>query len=84
MTVIGCVRTSAGAIPARVVVVASGYTRLPYLPKWPGDFDGPVVHSTDYRNPRPYRGQDVLVVGAGTAAPRSPSIWRREALDGFE
>ena len=62
-----CVRTSAGTIPARVVVVASGYTRVPYLPKWPGAFDGPVVHSADYRNPRPYRGQDVLVVGAGNS-----------------
>ena len=61
------VRTSAGMIPARVVVVASGYTRVPYLPRWPGVFDGPVVHSVDYRNPRPFRGQDVLVVGAGNS-----------------
>ena len=61
------VRTSAGMIPARVVVVASGYTRVPYLPRWPGVFDGPVVHTVDYRNPRPFRGQDVLVVGAGNS-----------------
>jgi putative flavoprotein involved in K+ transport len=50
-----------------VSVVASGYTRVPYLPRWPGAFDGPVVHSADYRNPRPYRGQDVLIIGAGNS-----------------
>ena len=47
--------------------MASGYTRVPYLPRWPGTFDGPMVHSAEYRNPRPYRGQDVLVVGAGNS-----------------
>jgi putative flavoprotein involved in K+ transport len=45
----------------------SGYTRLPHLPRWPGAFDGPVVHSVEYRNPQPYRDQDVLVVGAGNS-----------------
>jgi len=61
------VQTSAGALPARVIVVASGYTRVPTLPRWHGAFDGPLVHSAEYRNPQPYRGQDVLVVGAGNS-----------------
>jgi len=61
------VRTSTGTISARVVVVASGYARVPYLPQWPGSFDGPIVHSVDYRNPKPYRGKDVLVIGAGNS-----------------
>jgi len=61
------IRTSSGTIPARVVVMASGYTRVPYLPRWPGIFDGPMVHSAVYRNPGPYRGQDVLVIGAGNS-----------------
>jgi len=61
------VRTCNGTIPADVVVVASGYTRVPNLPQWPGSFDGPIVHSVDYRNPKPYRGKDVLVVGAGNS-----------------
>jgi putative flavoprotein involved in K+ transport len=61
------VRTNAGTIPARVVVVATGLTRLPHLPRWPGTFDGPVVHSVEYRNPQPYRDQDVLIVGAGNS-----------------
>ena len=62
-----CVQTAAGTVPARVVVVATGDTRVPYLPKWPGAFDGPVVHSAEYRNPRPYRGQDMLIIGAGNS-----------------
>jgi putative flavoprotein involved in K+ transport len=61
------VRTSVGTTPARIVVMASGYTRLPYLPRWPGTFDGRMVHSAEYRNPRPYRGQDVLIIGAGNS-----------------
>jgi putative flavoprotein involved in K+ transport len=61
------VQTSAGAISARVVVVASGYTRVPQLPRWPGAFDGSLVHSAEYRNPKPYRGQEVLVIGAGNS-----------------
>ena len=61
------VRTSAGTIPARIVVVASGYSRVPYLPSWPGTFDGPMVHSAEYHNPRPYRGQDMLIVGVGNS-----------------
>jgi putative flavoprotein involved in K+ transport len=62
-----CVQTTAGVIPARVVVVASGYSRVPYLPRWPGTFDGPLIHSAEYHNPAPYRGQDVLVIGAGNS-----------------
>jgi putative flavoprotein involved in K+ transport len=61
------VRTSAGTIPARIVVVASGFTRVPYLPRWPGTFDGPMVHSAEYRNPRPYRGQNMLIIGVGNS-----------------
>jgi putative flavoprotein involved in K+ transport len=61
------VRTTGGTIPTRLVVVATGYTRLPHLPRWPGTFDGPVVHSVDYRNPQPYHQQDVLIVGAGNS-----------------
>jgi putative flavoprotein involved in K+ transport len=61
------VRTTAGTIPARAVVIATGFTRLPHLPQWPGTFDGPLVHSVDYRNPQPYHDQDVLIVGAGNS-----------------
>jgi putative flavoprotein involved in K+ transport len=59
--------TSAGPIDADVVVVATGATRVPWLPAWPGTFAGPLVHSSVYRDPGPYRDRDVLVVGAGNS-----------------
>jgi putative flavoprotein involved in K+ transport len=61
------VRTSNGDLSARNVVVATGYNNAPLMPAWPGldGFGGEIVHASDYRNPEPYRGRDVLVVGAG-------------------
>ena len=63
-------QTSAGPRLASVVVVATGYSRTPHLPDWPGrdTFPGVLVHSADYREPAPYRGRHVLVVGAGNSA----------------
>jgi putative flavoprotein involved in K+ transport len=64
------VRTSDGDRAADVVVVATGYSRAPHLPDWPGasTFTGRLVHSSDYREPSPYAGRHVLVVGAGNSA----------------
>jgi putative flavoprotein involved in K+ transport len=59
-------RTAAGDIAARHVIVATGYNHTPYLPEW-GPFDGELVHSSAYRDPAPYRGREVLVVGAGNS-----------------
>lgn len=63
------VYTVQGPIAARYVVVATGFNRDPYLPEWPGldTFTGELIHSIDYRNPAPYRGKDVLVVGTGNS-----------------
>ncbi|KQY21301.1 monooxygenase [Cellulomonas sp. Root485] len=49
------------------VVVATGYNHTPVPPQWPGveEFPGELVHASAYRNAEPYRGKDVLVVGAG-------------------
>jgi putative flavoprotein involved in K+ transport len=62
-------RTSDGEIDARHVVVATGYNGEPFVPDWPGrdGFTGELVHSSQYRNPEPFRGKDVLVVGAGNS-----------------
>lgn len=62
-------QTSEGAIVADHVVVATGYNGAPFVPDWPGreTFTGELVHSSQYRNPAPYRGKDVLVVGAGNS-----------------
>jgi putative flavoprotein involved in K+ transport len=60
-------RTSNRDLAARNVVVATGYNNTPLMPGWPGrdGFTGKLVHASDYRNPEPFRGRDVLVVGAG-------------------
>jgi putative flavoprotein involved in K+ transport len=61
--------TAAGPIEAAAVVVATGYNGAPFVPDWPGldGFTGELSHSAQYRNPAPYRGRDVLVVGAGNS-----------------
>jgi putative flavoprotein involved in K+ transport len=62
--------TSAGERTARNVIVATGHERTPQLPDWPGRhrFPGRLLHSAEYRNPREFRGRDVLVVGSGSSA----------------
>ena len=56
-----------GELRAPHVVVATGYNHTPVMPSWPGSdsFSGTLIHGQDYRNPEPYRGKDVLVVGSG-------------------
>jgi putative flavoprotein involved in K+ transport len=62
--------TSLGEIRAAAIVLATGNYCTPTIPPWPGleDFTGELVHSSDFRNAWPYRGRDVLVVGAGNSA----------------
>lgn len=59
-----------GGICAPAVVLATGRYHTPAIPSWPGidGFTGTLVHSVDFRNAWPFRGQDVLVVGAGNSA----------------
>jgi cation diffusion facilitator CzcD-associated flavoprotein CzcO len=61
--------TSHGAFSAPVMVVATGMAETPYRPVWPGsdDYRGLVLHSSEYRNPQPFAGQRVLVVGFGNS-----------------
>jgi cation diffusion facilitator CzcD-associated flavoprotein CzcO len=58
-----------GALSARNVVVATGNTRVPYQPSWPGQesFKGPLMHSSRFRSGESFRGQRVLVVGFGNS-----------------
>ena len=62
-------QTSAGRIRAEEAVVATGFSSVPRLPDWPGgeSFRGELLHSSDYRNPEPFQGRDVLVVGSGNS-----------------
>lgn len=61
--------TSRGTLEASVLVMATGIWSAPVRPAIPGEerFDGPILHSRDYRNPQPFTGQRVLVVGAGNS-----------------
>jgi cation diffusion facilitator CzcD-associated flavoprotein CzcO len=58
---------STGERMAREVIVATGQERSPKMPDWPGKdlFPGRLLHSSEYRNSREFRGKDVLVVGSG-------------------
>ena len=61
------VNTTGGTIEAERVVIATGQSNIPFLPDWPGEFAGDLIHSAAYRNPEPYRGRRVLVVGTGNS-----------------
>ncbi|MFG2714825.1 flavin-containing monooxygenase [Streptomyces goshikiensis] len=54
-------------LAGRAVVVATGFNHTPRLPPWPGrdTYTGTLTHAAAYRNPKPYEGRDVLVVGVG-------------------
>ena len=49
------------------VIVANGHLWDPFVPEYPGDFDGRVLHSGQYRNAADLDGERVLVVGAGNS-----------------
>lgn len=59
--------TSAGELGVRQVVVATGYEQEPVIPDWEGceKFAGELLHASAYRNPEPFSGSRVLVVGPG-------------------
>ena len=52
------------------IVAASGSYSNPHRPAFPGQagFTGRLMHVADYRNPLPYAGLRVIVVGAGDSA----------------
>ena len=61
--------TSAQAMLARHVVIATGWDAVPVLPDWPGreSFVPELNHSSDFRGGRRYASRDVLVVGFGNS-----------------
>jgi thioredoxin reductase len=64
------IHTTAGEeLPARSIVVATGHAHTPLVPDWPGldGYTGELRHARDYRNPGPFAGLDVLVVGVGNS-----------------
>jgi cation diffusion facilitator CzcD-associated flavoprotein CzcO len=78
-TKVSCIRRDGGqwradagqrSAHAPVVVVATGIADAPYRPSWQnsGLYRGSILHSSEYRNPTPYMGKRVLVVGFGNSA----------------
>lgn len=63
------VQTQDALLSAPNLVVASGYARHAVKPAWPGldSFHGAVIHSSEYKNGGPFKGQRVLVVGFGNS-----------------
>jgi cation diffusion facilitator CzcD-associated flavoprotein CzcO len=63
------VATNAGNYRGRRLVVATGYNRVPNVPRWPGQdtFPGQIIHSRDYTNGQAFRGKRVVVVGFGNS-----------------
>ncbi len=51
------------------LVVATGNSRVSYIPNWLGkaSFRGALIHSSRYKNGEPFRNQRVLVVGFGNS-----------------
>jgi NADPH-dependent glutamate synthase beta subunit-like oxidoreductase len=52
---------------AENIFVTTGLNRVPKIPQWQGQelFQGEIIHSRLYKNPKPFVGQKVLVVGIG-------------------
>ena len=51
-----------------VLLVCTGHHFEPVVPSYPGEFSGAMLHSHAFKTATPFRGQRVLVVGAGNSA----------------
>ncbi|MER5215461.1 ArsO family NAD(P)H-dependent flavin-containing monooxygenase [Streptomyces sp. NPDC002838] len=63
------VETDSGTWHAQAVISATGTWWRPFLPAVPGrsDFRGRQLHTVEYRSPRDFAGQRVVVVGGGNS-----------------
>ncbi|MBD3940778.1 NAD(P)/FAD-dependent oxidoreductase [Microbacterium sp. NEAU-LLC] len=64
------VQTDRGAWSARYVINATGTWTRPFWPRYPGQqrFRGRQLHVADYVSAEQFRGQRVVIVGAGISA----------------
>lgn len=62
-----CTANAEGPEEFDSVVVAAGHLTDQVLPPFAAQFEGEVLHSHYYREPWPFRGKDVLVVGSGNS-----------------
>ncbi len=93
------VETDRGTWRTRGLLNATGTWTRPFWPRYPGmeDFRGRQLHTADYTSAEDFRGQHVVVVGAGhsavqhlleiakvtttTWATRRPPAWREAPFD---
>ncbi|WP_369141797.1 ArsO family NAD(P)H-dependent flavin-containing monooxygenase [Streptomyces sp. R44] len=63
------VETDSATWLARAVISATGTWSRPFVPAVPGrtDFQGTQLHTVEYRGPRDFAGQKVIVVGGGNS-----------------
>jgi cation diffusion facilitator CzcD-associated flavoprotein CzcO len=59
--------TNKGTVLGTVLIAATGIWSTPFSPRFKGEeeFNGKISHANEYRNPKPFEGQRVLIVGAG-------------------
>ena len=49
------------------VLIANGTLSEPNIPQFEGDFEGELIHASQYRDPKQFGGKRVLIVGAGNS-----------------
>jgi cation diffusion facilitator CzcD-associated flavoprotein CzcO len=61
--------TSTHTYLARYLVIATGWDVVAVMPDWLGKegFTPELIHSSEFRGARAYRGREVLIVGAGNS-----------------
>lgn len=64
-----CLETNQGKYFSKAVVSATGTWTKPYIPAVPGyeKFQGEQLHTVDYKNPEPFKGKKVVIVGGGNS-----------------
>ncbi|WP_300017680.1 NAD(P)-binding domain-containing protein [Pseudonocardia sp.] len=62
------VETDRGTWTARALINATGTWTRPFVPRYPGTFDGRQLHVAEYGGPAGFAGERVVVVGGGTSA----------------
>nr|WP_282557923.1 NAD(P)/FAD-dependent oxidoreductase [Providencia burhodogranariea] len=57
-------------IRSKALVVATGSSRIPFVPEWDGraQFKGTITHSANFQNAQKYKDKHVLVVGSGNSS----------------
>ena len=50
------------------LLVASGHHWNPRMPHYPGNFEGQLLHSHEFKTTEPFKDQRVLVIGGGNSA----------------